>query len=179
MPSPARVSINPNVYERSQIVPICRAACRNFGSVGLAILLLLGCAPGKHPFLMVQMCLSNERGVTEFFDEMKSIAAANNMVFLDNSGDTIRELKATGYAGHERDGGSPAINFAVERKDGQGASAGNLSLPGYQVAVGFSEGSSPAEAQAFANVVVSRLEKHWKIHVVPRGTGAKPMPGCE
>ena len=160
-------------------MPICHATYRNFGSVGIAILLLLGCAPGKHPFLMVQMCLSNERGVTDFFDEMKSIADANNMEFLDNSGDTSRELKAVGYVGRERDGGSPAINFGVERKDGQGASAGNLGLPGYQVALGFSEGSNPAEAHAFANMVVSRLEKHWQVHVVPRGTGAKPMPGCE
>jgi hypothetical protein len=151
---------------------------RSVGWVGLAIWLLLGCAPGKHQFMMVQMCLTNEKGVAEFFDAMKSIAAANKMTFLDNSSDTNRELKAVGYAGRERQDGSPAINFGVLRKDGQGAFAGNLGLPGYQVALGFSEGSNPTEAHAFANMVVGRLEKHWQVHVVPRGTGAKPIPGC-
>jgi len=60
-----------------------------------------------------------------------------------------------------------------------GVTAGNLGLPGYEVALGFSEGSSGAEAREFANKVVKRLEQHWQVEIVPAGTGAKPMGGCE
>jgi hypothetical protein len=68
-------------------------------------LFLAGCAPGKRPFLMVQMCLSNQQGVEELIDELKSIAAAEKLEFIDNSSNAERGLKETGYVGHERTGG--------------------------------------------------------------------------
>jgi hypothetical protein len=145
----------------------------------VASLLLVGCAPGKRPFLIVQMCLSDKQGVSEFVDEMRSIASEEKLEFVDNSSNTEHELKDVGYAGRERAGGSGVINVIVLRKDGMAIGAGNLGLPGYQVAAGFSEGSNVEEARDFSNRVLTRFRKHWRIEVVPAGTGAKPMPGCK
>ena len=155
------------------ISQMCRA-----GLVMVASLLLWDCAPAKGPFLIVQMCLADKEGVAEFIDELKAIAAAEKMSFTDRSSDTKRELEATGYSSPERAGGSPVINIGFIGKDGLGIGAGNLGLPGYQVAVGFSGNSNQSESDAFANRVVKRLEQHWHITVVPVGMGAKPMAGC-
>ena len=125
------------------------------------------------------MCLSNEQGALQFVDEMKSIAAAENFDFVDNSRNTERELKVVDYAGTERTEGSRVINVGVLRKDGLGLGAGNLGLPGYQVAIGFSEGSNAAEAHDFADRVLARLRQRWQIEAVPSGSGAKPMLGCK
>lgn len=157
---------------------MCRKSLRT-GALITAALLLVGCAPEKHPFLMVKMCLSNEQGAAAFIDELKSIASAEKLDFVDNSNNTERELRAVGYAGHERTGRSRVINVGVLRKDGMGIGAGTLGLPGYQVAMGFSEGSNAVEAHDVANRVLTRLRQHWRIEVVPAGTGAKPMAGCK
>src|SRR5262245_60318024 len=122
----------------------------------LACLFLFGCT-GKRPFLIVQLCLSNGAGVTEFIREMKSIAVLEKMEFLDNSANTKRNLEVLSYSGSERADGSPVINIGVLRSDGLGVGGGNLSLPGYQVALGFSVGSDDAEAREFANRVIKRL----------------------
>lgn len=157
---------------------MCRKSLRAAALI-TAALLLVGCEPGRRPFLMVQMCLSNEQDVAALIDELKSIASAEQLEFVDNSRNTERELRAVGYSGHERTGGSRAINVGVLRKDGMGIGAGNLGLPGYQVAMGFSEGSNAVEAHDFANRVLARLKKHWPVEVVPVGTGAQPMAGCK
>jgi hypothetical protein len=142
-------------------------------------LLLTGCAPGKRPFLMVQMCLSNEQGVEEFIDELRSIAAADKLEFIDNSSNAERGLNETGYVGNERTGGSRVMDIRVVRRDGMGIGATNVGLPGYQVAMGFAEGGSTAvEAQDFAKRVLSRLKKRWSVELVPTGAGAGPMAAC-
>jgi hypothetical protein len=152
-----------------------------FGACVLVIVsfLLAGCALGKRPFLMVQMCLSNAKGIDEFIRELKSVAAAEKLKFVDNSGNAERELKEVGYAGRERTGGSRVIDVRVIRNDGMGIGASNVGLPGYQVAMGFSEGSDPSEAHRFADAVIKRLEQHWRVEKVPPGTGALPKPDCK
>lgn len=144
----------------------------------LLALLLSGCGQGKHPFLIVQMCLVDERGTAAFIDEMRSIAAAEQMRFLDRSVRTGQELRAVGYDGRERTHGSPIIHIGVRRSDGMGVTAANLSLPGYEVALGFSEGSSASDARAFANRVMARLEVHWRLEALPPGEGARPKGNC-
>jgi hypothetical protein len=158
--------------------PMSRTTVKG-AALGLILLMLLGCAPGKRPFLMVQMCLSDQGGVTTFVEEMRSIATSQRMEFLDNSADTARGLDAVGYTGRERNDGSPVINLGIQQKDGKGAFAGNQGLPGYQVAIGFSEGSKPDEAREFAALVVKRLEQRWPVQVVPDGKGAMPLEGCQ
>jgi hypothetical protein len=89
-------------------------------------------------------------------------------------------LDAIGSSGHERADSSLVINIGVLRKDGLGFGVGNLGLPGYQIALGFSEGSgNAAEAREFADRVVKRLEQRWHIDVVPAGQGATPMSDCK
>lgn len=127
---------------------------------------------------MVQLCLANQQGLATMESELQSVAQSEKMVFLDNSRNTKESLNTIGYAGNERKDGSPVISLDVGRKDGMGLGVGNLGLPNYQVAVGFSEGSDAKEARQFANRVVERLKQHWRIVVVPAGTGAKPLASC-
>lgn len=145
----------------------------------IAAVVLNGCTSGKHPFLMVEMCLSNAQGARVLTDELRSIASAEKLDFIDRSSETERELKTVGYTGKERTANSRVINIGVLRRDGMGLGAGNLGLPGYQVAIGFSEGSNSIEAHQFADRVLKRLGQHWRIDTVPAGTGAKPMVDCK
>lgn len=141
-------------------------------------LFLVGCAPGRLPFLMVQMCLANKQGVEEFINELKSIAAAEKLEFIDNSSNAERGLNETGYVSHERTGGSRVMDIRLVRRDGMGIGATNVGLPGYQVAMGFAEGSNAVEAQNFAKRVLPRFKRRWLVELVPPGAGAGPMVGC-
>ena len=136
--------------------------------------MLHGCAPGKRPFLMVQVCLRDEQNLGLFTSMMKSIAQSESMNFIDNSAATQNEL-----ASLKANPNSRVINIGVERKDGMGMSAGNLGLPSYQVALGFSEGSSSSEAHRFSDVVVAALKQRWHVEAVKPGKGALPMKTCE
>jgi hypothetical protein len=66
----------------------------------------------------------------------------------------------------------------IQWRANSGMGAGNVGLPGYQVAMGFAEGSNAVEARDFANRVLTRLRQHRGIEVVPAGAGAGPMAGC-
>jgi hypothetical protein len=146
--------------------------------IACPLLLLLGCSQGRPPFLILQTCLINAEGVSQFKQEMKSIATEEHMEYVDGSENTKRSLDAIGYAGRERQDGSPVIHVGVDGPDGIGFSATNVSLPGYQVALGFSEGSNSSQAHRFADVVTKRLEQRWQVEVLPAGAAAVPKPGC-
>lgn len=105
---------------------------------------------------------------------MKLIAQLEHMNFLDHSAETKRDLKVIGALPEQ----TLVINMGVDREDGVGLGAGNLGLPGYQVVVGFSEGSNPPEAHTFADKVVSRLKTRWNVETVPAGKGALPLKMC-
>ena len=142
------------------------------------LILPLGCTPSKKAFLLVQLCVNDKSGATELVGELKDIAHSKNMEFFDSSADTARDLPKIGYAGQERSDGSPVINVGVLRKDGLFVGGGNLGLPGYQVQLGFTKGSDDADSRRFANEVISRLEKQWKVEVLPAGTAATPKTDC-
>ena len=93
-------------------------------------LVLTGCTPGKRPFLMVQMCLSNAKGIEEFVEELKSVAAAEKLEFVDNSGNAQGELDALSDPNAKRTGGSRMLDLRLTRNDGMGLGAGNVGLPG-------------------------------------------------
>ena len=93
-------------------------------------LVLTGCTPGKRPFLMVQMCLSNAKGIEEFVEELKSVAAAEKLEFVDNSGNAQGELDALSDPNVKRTGGSRMLDLRLTRNDGMGIGAGNVGLPG-------------------------------------------------
>ena len=142
-------------------------------------LMLSGCTDGKEgPFLTAQLCVQDKAGIVQLIDELKAVAISRGMRFVDNSADTERDLGTVGYAGRERADGSPTINVAVERGDGMGVGAVNVGLPGYQVALGFTEGSDGLETQRFADEVIAKLEKQWQLERLPTGSAALPKPGC-
>jgi hypothetical protein len=66
------------------------------------------------------------------------------------------------------------------RRDGVGLTVTNLGLPGYQVAVGFSEGSNSVDAHRLAQMVKSKLAEHWHVEDVPNPatSGAFPIANC-
>jgi hypothetical protein len=142
-------------------------------------LMLCGCWGVKPPILLVQTCVHDNAGAAQLLDELRVVASSSGMQFVDNSSAAKRDLEIVGYSGRERDDGSPVINVDVRRSDGMGVSAINVGLPGYQIALGFSEGSDQLEARRFADDVVKRLEQHWQVEKVPPGSGALPKPGCK
>jgi hypothetical protein len=139
------------------------------------IFALFGCTQGKRGFLIVQLCLNDEKNLAQFTQTLWSIAKSEGMTFIDSSATTEQNLKTIGAA---IDPSAPVINVGVERKDGLGLTAGNMGLPNYQVALGFSAGSNPAEAHKFAETVIKTLESRWHVEVVPPGRGALPLTNC-
>lgn len=138
---------------------------------------LYGCGSGKRPFLIAQVCLRNAEDLSAFISEMQMIAQSEGKQLVDNSTTTQKELNASG---HPVEGARtrPVINMGIQRGDGVGLTVGNLGLPGYQIAVGFSEGSNRHDAHRFADEVIKRLGQRWRVESVPAGTGAKGMENC-
>jgi hypothetical protein len=139
----------------------------------IATVALGGCTQGKPPFLMVQLCLRNDQQLADFTHFLQSIAYSEGMTYIDRSGPTERE-----FAALNRPNTAPVINIGLEGSDGVGLGVGNLGLPKYQVAVGFSEGSKPVEARRLAEMVVGQLKARWHVETVPEGRGALPIPNC-
>jgi hypothetical protein len=141
-------------------------------------LLLVGCSSGRHSFLVAQTCLGDANGIEAFMKEMQDIGIAENMTFVDHSRAVAQQLNEVGYSGLERTHGSQVIDVSVQRPDGVGVTATNVGLPGFEIALGFSEGSDREFAHAFANRVLARLGARWRLVIVPSGTGAKPKGDC-
>lgn len=142
------------------------------------LVLLSACSSAKPSFRVAQMCLTNEQDVLRFVQEMKDIANEEQMEFVDASADTARGLDTIGYEDRGRASGSPTIHLAIQRTDGMGVTAGNMGLPGYQLALGFSEGSDRSGAVRFADKVINRLGRYWRVEVLPAGSGVMPDPTC-
>jgi hypothetical protein len=141
-------------------------------------LMLWGCVDSgrEGPFLTAQLCVRDEAGMAQLIDELRAVATARDMRFFDYSADTERSLANVGHPA--RDDGSPVVYVGVDGGDGLGVRATNVGLPGYQVALGFTEGRDRLETQSFTDEVIERLERHWQVERLPAGTGALPQPGC-
>ena len=131
-----------------------------------------GCV-GKHPFLMVQMCVENEQGIADFKATMKDLAESNGMEFFDGSAETQQSLTEMNVAP-----GYPIIHIASKGPENYNFGAGNMGLSAFEVSVGFSEGSNPQAARQFAESVVNALQQRWEVHAVPPGQGAFPRGDC-
>lgn len=134
--------------------------------------MLSGCV-GKQPFLEVQLCLHDEQNLELFVGTMKSISQSQGMDYVDRSAASQSELTALNASPNYS-----LINISAFRKDNVGWGAGNLGLSAYEIGLGFSEGTNPAEAHRFADMVVATLKKKWTVYVVPSGRGALPMKNC-
>ena len=144
-------------------------------SIGL---ILSGCSEGQRPFKIVQLCLQDDIGVNSFLSVLRSIADQEQMTFVDSSSRTQAELNQAKKVAGQLSINGRAINVGIEGSGGIGMTAGNLGLPRYQVALGFSTGNNPKNARAFAKKVVARLRGQWLVQEVPSSQGARPMKNC-
>ena len=146
-------------------------------AIGLTIS-LQGCSPAQESFLSVQMCVTDSQGVAELKDVMRAVAQAEGLQFLDNSAQqakTLKNLDADKALGRDV---SLAIDVHIEGKNGLGVTAGNLGLPPYQVALGFTEGDDPAKAHRLSDRLVKVLSQRWHVETIPSDKGAMPMKSC-
>jgi hypothetical protein len=65
------------------------------------------------------------------------------------------------------------INIGINRGARNVMMGGNLGLPTYQVALGFS--GEPPEDRRFADMMAKQLGARWQTETVPAGKGAFPM----
>jgi hypothetical protein len=139
---------------------------------------LCACSPGKRPLLIIQMCVNDDQGVADFMRIMRSIAVSEQMTFVDGGERTQQELKTVGAKDQKLDTPGSVIDFGLERGGDSILMGGNLGLPEYQIAIGFSGADPPKEVLRLADVVEKRLSARWQVLKVPNGTGALPMPTC-
>ncbi len=138
------------------------------------LLSLMACTDGKAPFLTAQVWLHDKAGLVQLVDELKAVAKEKNMMFIDNTATTLRDLAVIGEAGSVPSDGTPLLNVRVGRKDGMSVGVTNLGLPGYQFMLGFLEGGDRAETERFTNDVIAKLEKNWVVERLPAGVGVLP-----
>jgi hypothetical protein len=131
--------------------------------------LLTGCVGGQRPFLQVQLCLDDAADAARFIDLMQSVSESHRMRYVDRSALTQKELiqlkKAPGYQ---------VVDVGAWDEQGVGWGAGNVGLSAYEMSIGFSEGTSPSSAHAFAEEVIQRMSSKWKVYTVPSNRGALP-----
>jgi hypothetical protein len=144
----------------------------------LSLATLSGCTPGKRPLLIIQLCVKDDRGVADFMNAMRAIAASEHMTLVDGGAQAQRDLKTAGAKFAKLATPGSVINFGIDRGKHSIVMGGNLGLPTYQVAMGFSGAEDPEEMKRFADVVVKRLAMLWPVQMVPDGTGAFPMKTC-
>ena len=143
------------------------------------IVVCQGCAGPQEAFQNVQLCIADERGVLELKRIMRAVAQSKNLEFIDNSARQGENLKAMGADKALGRDASRAIDVHIEGENGMGVTAGNLGLPEYQVALGFTEGTNPSMARVLSNELIKALSQRWHVEVVPLGKGAMPMKTSE
>ena len=82
-----------------------------------------GCAVGKRPFLVVQLCLRNEQNVAIFMDMVKSITRSEHIGYGDRSAVTQKEMAELKISPKYR-----VINLGWAGAAGVGWSASNIGL---------------------------------------------------
>jgi hypothetical protein len=140
--------------------------------------LLFGCSSGKPPALMVQLCLQDDQGVSDFLNVMQSVAASEHMNFVDVSSDTQEKLKVIHAKYAKLATPSSVINVDIESGDRLVVTADNIDLPTYQVSVDFTGNLSPTEKQRFIDILIPRLSAQWQVDTVPAGVRPFAMKSC-
>ena len=140
--------------------------------------LLSGCSSGKPPALMVQLCLQNDQGVSDFLNVMQSVAASEHMNFVDVSADTQEKLKVIHAKYAKLATPSSVINVDIESGDRLVVTADNIDLPTYQVSVDFTGNLSPTDKQRFIDIFIPRLSAQWQVDTVPAGVRPFTMKSC-
>ena len=151
---------------------------KSLGATASLALILQGCAEMQESFLTVQTCLFDDTGVLQFKDVMRSISKLEGLKYVDNSAQQGASLKTMGADKLLKHDAASAIDVHLEGDRGLGVTAGNLGLPPYQVALGFTEGADAAKAHRLSDRLVKALAQLWHVETVPQGKGALPMKTC-
>jgi hypothetical protein len=153
------------------------------GRISTALVLILagllyGCSSGKPPALIVQLCLQNDQGVSDFLSLMQSVADSEHMNFVDVSGDTQAKLKVIHAKYAKLATPSSVINVDIETGEGLVVTADNIDLPTYQVSVDFTGYLSASDKQRFIDILIPKLRAQWLVDTVPPGVRPFPMQSC-
>lgn len=151
---------------------------KNLGFGISMALFIQGCSRTQESFLTVQTCLVDQQGVAEFLETMRAVAKSESLRFVDGSLKTGESLKTIGADKSLKHDPALTIHVGIEGDGGLGVTAGNLGLPPYQVALGFTEGSDAAKAHRLSDKLVQALSRRWHVETVPQGKGALPMKTC-
>lgn len=109
---------------------------------------------------------------------MRSTAEAERLQFTDNSMHVAKSLEVTAQTDAQRQEAIGAIDLHIEGKAGLGATASNLGLGQYDVAIGFTAGEDAGKAHLLAERLVKDLSHYFQVLEVPLGRGAMPLKGC-
>jgi hypothetical protein len=154
------------------------AGFKSLGVIASLALILQGCSKMQESFLTVQTCLVDQAGVIQFKSMMRSVAKVEDLKYIDNSAHQGASLKTMEADKLLKRDAALAIDVHIEGPGGMGVTAGNLGLPPYQVALGFTEGSDAAKAHRLSDRLVQALSQRWRVETVPQGKGALPMKTC-
>lgn len=143
------------------------------------LLLIGGCSRSERPFLIAQVCLHNEGEVDRFVALMRKVAQSNGLEFVDTSSRSQEGLSRIDSAQARIEARRRAVNIGTLGGRGFGFGAGNLGLPGYQVAIGFTAGDNAQEAHKFAAETVRLLRLSWHVETQSGETGVHGMASCK
>lgn len=161
--------------EPARFPQLTRPILTRFITMLLGAFVSAGCAPAKQSsFLRVQVCLQSAEELSTFKSVINELGQEAGLIFTDGGGRGARQLRAIGAAALVE----PHVLLNLRGDDGMFVGVGNLGLPKYQVAMGFSEGADSLEARRFAEAVVAELKVRWRVEAVPEGRGALPMENC-
>lgn len=142
---------------------------------------LAGCTSSKGPFLMIEVCLKDAAGVSGFKQEMQVVAQSHGMMLVDDSElqeSNLDALDKIATPDLRKTIARPVVNMVLRDGDEVMVIVGNIGLPTGQVVVSFFDSSTSLDSHEFADMVVDRLAKKWRIEVVPQGQGAQGIAGC-
>jgi hypothetical protein len=148
-----------------------------FCLISLSMLALSGCNSHREENVTVQMCLRDDKGIRRLRDILQETAHSERMAFIDNTANFRRELALVSQTPNEKDMARWVIDYVVQMGDGMGVTAGNLGLSPHQVALGFTPGWHHRD-EGFAQRLIAKLEREWKVIRTSPDQGALPLRDC-
>jgi hypothetical protein len=156
------------VERQAQLVTLCAVTALGLG----------GCAPEQRSTSIFQLCVGDEQGLARFKAQMASIANAEALPYRDASSEALWGKEPGRDSMRHFRTLENVVWVLINRSDGMGVGATNIGLSDFDVALGFTQGSDPAEARAFTTRVTHRLATSWDVKAVSVGLGAQPDAEC-
>lgn len=147
--------------------------------LSVATLIVSSCSPRQQEILkIVQFCVKNDADIQLLSREMRATATREGMTFIDSSKAAREALVATTQTPAQKGDTLGVISFYMGNNAGTGVSAGNIDASPYDIALGFAYDSDAKAANAFANRLIARLAKHWRIIPVAPADAPLALKEC-